>query len=110
MPDKIAIIILAAGVSHRFGSDKLVTQIAVKRLIDWSVEAALASKVGPVFVVTNPHRALDGFDASVSIVVNSAWQEGLSSSIRCGLHALSDTAFRAVICTPGDQPLLTAGV
>lgn len=105
-----AIIILAAGASHRFGRDKLLTLVAGKRLIDWSIETAVASNLGTVLVVTNPNRHLDGFDPVVSVITNFAWCEGLSSSIRCGLQALAATTCRAAIFTPGDQPLLTAEV
>src|SRR3990167_7487349 len=107
---KIAIIVLAAGVSYRFGGDKLLTIVAGKRLIDWSVEAAVASNLGPVVVVTNPNRQLDGLDPTVSLIVNPRWHEGLSSSIRYGLHALLTTTCRAAIFTPSDQPLLTPDV
>ncbi len=111
---EIAIIILAAGASHRFGSDKLLTPVAGKRLIDWSVEAAVASNVGPILVVTNPNRKLKldhhPLEANVSLIINSAWHEGLSSSILCGLQVLSATNIRAAIFTLSDQPLLTPEV
>lgn len=110
MVDEIAIVIMAAGASSRFGDDKLLTVLSGKRLIDWSVDVAVESGVGSVFVVTNPLRPLGALHSSVSVIVNAKWRDGLSSSIRFALHVLSKTAFRAAIFVPGDQPLLTPAV
>ena len=107
---EIIIVLLAAGESKRFGGDKLLTLVSGKRLVDWSVEAAVASQVGSVLVVTNPNRALNHLHPTVSIVVNPLWRNGIASSIHAGLHAASKKNCRAIIFAPADQPLLTADV
>src|SRR5687768_1389370 len=47
----IAAIVLAAGRSSRFGSQKLLAPIAGKPLVRWTVERVLASGVDRTFVV-----------------------------------------------------------
>ncbi len=110
MAKQVSIILLAAGASQRFGQDKLLTCVGGKRLIDWSVKAAVASDLGPVFIVTNPNRKLDDLASVASLIVNPSWHEGLCTSICCGLRALSTTSSHAVIFAPADQPLLTSKV
>src|SRR5262249_51212021 len=48
----VGAIVLAAGLSSRMGSNKLLAQVAGKPLVRHAVEAALASAAGPVIVVT----------------------------------------------------------
>jgi molybdenum cofactor cytidylyltransferase len=100
----IAGLLLAAGRSRRFGSDKLCAKLNGKAVIRWSAEAL--AELEAVFVVIPPGadattQALSRLD--VSFVVNLARDEGMASSIRAGVAALPDEV-EAVIIALADQP------
>src|SRR5581483_2984461 len=103
---RIGAVVLAAGMSTRMGSNKLLQEWRGKPLLRWTVEAALASEAKPVVVVTG-HEApgteavLRGLD--VVVVRNSAYRDGLSTSLNAGLAALPATMDGALILL-GDMP------
>lgn len=106
----IAGLLLAAGASRRFGSNKLIAMLRGRAIVRWSAEA-LAAAVDDTYVVVPTRadamrRALDG--VPVRWVENAEAQEGLASSIRAGIAALPAEA-DAVVITLGDQPLVDAG-
>ena len=103
---RIAGIVLAAGVSSRMGTNKLLQDWRGKPLLRWTVEAALASQARPVIVVTGyeaslAESVLRGLD--VKFVRNPAFRDGLSTSVKAGLLALPDTVDGALILL-GDMP------
>lgn len=106
---KTPVIVLAAGRSSRMGgSNKLLADLGGKPLVRHTVEHALAADIGPVVVVTGHQeevvrRALDGLD--VRFVHNSAFAEGLSTSLRAGIAALEADSAGAVIML-GDMPVV----
>ncbi|WP_394832595.1 SufS family cysteine desulfurase [Pendulispora rubella] len=86
-------VILAAGGSSRLGHPKQLVQIGAEgvSLLRRAVQMARASEAASVTVVLGAHEAamaaeLAGLD--VRTVHNAAWQRGMGSSIRCGVHAL----------------------
>jgi molybdenum cofactor cytidylyltransferase len=103
----VAAIVLAAGRGTRMGSEnKLLADFKRKPIVRHTVEAALASKARPVIVVTGHQDdrvagALKGLD--VSLVHNPRFVEGLSTSLRAGLAALSPE-IDAVAVVLGDMP------
>jgi molybdenum cofactor cytidylyltransferase len=110
-PAPVAAIVLAAGASQRMGQPK--------QLIPWGeddqpmlrhvVQRTLAAPVNETIVVLG-HAAeriapvLEGLP--VRIVFNEAWADGLSSSVRAGLEAISPFA-EAALFILADQPHLT---
>lgn len=98
----IPVVMLAAGGASRFGGDKLNQILRGKRLIDWAVDAAMESRVGPVSIIVRPGRQFDGLPKSVRQIENPDWQNGLSTSVRVGAHSLGDCL--AAIFAPADQP------
>ncbi len=54
---RIAAVVLAAGLSSRMGSNKLLAEWRGKPLVRWTVESALASEAKPVIVVTGHESA-----------------------------------------------------
>jgi len=108
---KVAAVVLAAGRSTRMGGpNKLVQEIGGRPLVRIATEAALASQATPVIVVTGNdsdavRAALDGLD--VRFVHNPDFAEGLSTSVKAGLGALSSETDAAVVCL-GDMPMVDA--
>jgi molybdenum cofactor cytidylyltransferase len=105
-PPKVAGIVLAAGLSSRMGSNKLLAEVNGTPLVRKTLDAALASDLEPVIVVTGHeakrmHIALDGTDAI--FVHNPQYTEGLSSSLRIGIASVPEDADGALILL-GDMP------
>jgi molybdenum cofactor cytidylyltransferase len=107
---RVAAIVLAAGSGTRMGGEnKLAADLRGKPVVRHVAEAALASRLRPVLVVTGhqPERvrtALAGLD--VQLVHNPDFAAGLSTSLRAGLAALPfETDAAAVLL--GDMPEVT---
>ena len=103
---RIAGIVLAAGTSSRMGRNKLIENVRGKPLVRAVVDAAAASRLGPVLVVTGHQAdkvgaALAG--APVSLVHNERFEEGLSSSLAAGVAAVPEDCDGAMILL-GDMP------
>ncbi|MCS7157818.1 MAG: NTP transferase domain-containing protein [Blastocatellia bacterium] len=106
-------ILLAAGLSRRFGRPKQLAEWRGKPLVAHVAETALASRLRHVIVVLgyaahDVRRALASLlrDPRLRIVFNAEYEEGQASSIRRGLRALEPGAEAAMFLTC-DQPLLT---
>ncbi|ESR22476.1 NTP transferase domain-containing protein [Lutibaculum baratangense] len=109
----ISALILAAGQSRRMGAvNKLLQPVAGKPIVRHVVEAALASSCREVVVVTGHQReeveeVLAGLD--VRFVWNPDYGEGLSTSLRAGIGALSDGSEGALVLL-GDMPRVEPGL
>jgi molybdenum cofactor cytidylyltransferase len=108
----IAAVVLAAGASRRFGAPKLLLPIQGRPLVRLVVEQVLSSGVDAVHVVVGPveagvRQALQGLGGS--IVRNPDFAEGMSTSLRTGVAALSDQTEAAIVVL-ADQPLHTPAV
>jgi molybdenum cofactor cytidylyltransferase len=110
---RVAAIVLAAGRSTRMGGpNKLLAEIGERPLVRIVTEQALASRAGPVIVVTGHERAkveaaLAGL--KVRLTHNPDYAAGLSTSLKAGLSALPASADGAIVCL-GDMPQVTAGL
>jgi molybdenum cofactor cytidylyltransferase len=110
---RVAAIVLAAGRSTRMGGpNKLLAEIGGQPLVRIVAEQALASRAGPVVVVTGHERAkveaaLAGL--RVRLVHNPDYAAGLSTSLKAGLAALPASADGAIVCL-GDMPQVTAAL
>lgn len=105
----ISAVILAAGLSSRMGSNKLLLILGHKTLIEHVVQNALDSKVEEVIVVTG-HQAEKVKDfipklPRVKIVNNPGHKDGISGSIRTGLAEVSSGS-EAVVVLLADQPFV----
>lgn len=105
----ISSLLLAAGLSRRFGRDKLQESIHQKRLIDWAIDHLKASVIDEVLIVVNPETSrlvqAPPLQNRVKKVVNLHPADGMSSSIRCGLDACSPQS-EAVLIAHADMPLV----
>ncbi|MBL8111787.1 MAG: nucleotidyltransferase family protein [Acidobacteria bacterium] len=104
----VAAVLLAAGASRRFGGTKLVAEVEGTPLVARTSRVLLAAGLSPVRVVLGAWErevrvALSGI--AVELVVNPRWEEGMLSSVSCGLRGLAGS----VAVTPADLPFLTAG-
>ena len=109
---RIGAVVLAAGLSSRMGSHKLLEEIDGKPLVRRSVEAALASAAGPVIVVTGNRAAeieaaLAGL--KVQFVDNPDFPKGLSTSLKRGINALPDDCDGALVLL-ADMPDVSAAL
>ncbi|HTQ13983.1 MAG TPA: molybdopterin-binding/glycosyltransferase family 2 protein [Rhizomicrobium sp.] len=103
---RIAAVVLAAGLSSRMASNKLLAPLDGKPLLRHAVEAAVASAAEPVIVVTGKdaeaaRAALDGL--SVRFVHNPDFAGGLSTSLKAGIAAVPEDCDGAMILL-GDMP------
>lgn len=104
----LAIVVLAAGAGERFGGDvpKPLAVLGGRPLVAHAVDAALASRLGPVVVVVG--READAvarvLPEEVEIVVNPRWSAGIATSLQAALRSLGPRGLGAVAVGLGDQP------
>jgi molybdenum cofactor cytidylyltransferase len=114
MPDfRSAAVVLAAGASTRLGQPKQLVAFEGESLLRRTARLAFEADCSPVCVVLGfeserMRPELAGFPAQ--IVVNPGWQDGMGSSLRCGMETLrvADPEPDAVLLLVCDQPRLTA--
>ncbi len=108
----IAIAILAAGRGSRFGghNPKLLARLQGRPLLNWSLEAAINSKLSPILLVVGYQaEQVVSVGSQVRVVNNPAWQKGISSSLKAAIQAIeTDSTIEALIIGLGDQPLIGA--
>jgi len=104
----ISAIILAAGESKRMGQPKQLLPFRGSTLLGQIMENLLQSQAAETIVVLGsqaekiiPQIARE----PVRIVVNPDFEQGMSSSIKCGLSHISEAA-DGVMIVLGDQPLI----
>ncbi|MBT7507226.1 MAG: nucleotidyltransferase family protein [Rhodospirillales bacterium] len=106
-PKHIAVIVLAAGQSSRMGdTNKLLAEVQGKTMLRHAVDAALGSRAVGVVVVTGfeadrINKSLNGL--AVEVVHNEDFADGMRTSLKWGLAALSDDIGGAIICL-ADMP------
>jgi len=105
-------IVLAAGLSTRMGTQKLLLPFDGKTIVEKVVENILSSGIMHIKVVLGSDqveiaKALKSW--TVSFIRNENFQKGMHSSVICGVSSLPLTA-RAVVIFLGDQPFIPAKV
>ena len=111
------VVVVAAGSSQRFGTDKLDADIAGRPLLGWTIERIAASPlVDRIVVVTAPDRvarvaAAPWLDPKVGVVVAGGARR--QDSVAAGIGALADehgpgvdAAERIVLVHDGARPLV----
>jgi molybdenum cofactor cytidylyltransferase len=106
---EVDVVVLAAGRGTRMGGGKMTAMLGAKPMIRHTVEAALAASVGDVHVVVG--AGSDGVRAAlaglkVQIVENPNHAEGMSTSLKAGIAAVSEEVSGAVVLL-GDMPLVS---
>jgi molybdenum cofactor cytidylyltransferase len=108
----IGVVVLAAGASSRLGSPKQLLKHAGTTLLQHSVHVALDSVARPVIVVLGAHAELIKpilENTAVHLVVNKDWEEGMASSVRCGITELlkAEPLTTGAVIMLCDQPYVT---
>ena len=112
--NQFGIIILAAGASSRLGTPKQLLKFQGKTLLRRAVDAAIETNFKTVVVLGANFEAIKAEieDLEIEICFNENWQDGMSSSLKTGLHKLLEIApnLSAVIVSLCDQPFVNSKV
>jgi molybdenum cofactor cytidylyltransferase len=112
MDTALAGIVLAAGESRRMGTPKQLLPFGERTILERVVDTLLTAGVGQVIVVlghlADRVRTVLG-DRPVQAIVNEAYRQGMLSSVKCGVQAIS-TDHNAVLFALGDQPQIDSAV
>ncbi|SFG40347.1 nucleotidyltransferase family protein [Pontibacter chinhatensis] len=105
------LVLLAAGASTRLGKPKQELYFEGMTLFERAIKTALGSACTPVVVVQRAEATFalpEAIAHAVTMVQNPEWQEGMASSIRCGLTKLLALApdVSACIFMVCDQPFV----
>ncbi|MBI4468495.1 MAG: nucleotidyltransferase family protein [Acidobacteria bacterium] len=107
-------VILAGGLSKRFGRPKQLASFRGKPLVRHVAEAALGSKLRGIVLVTGHEsesvkQSLAGVAAGARLrfVYNPEYQEGQAASIRHGIRALPEDCDAGMFLSC-DQPLISS--
>ncbi len=105
----ISCILLAAGVSLRFGSPKPLARIDSKTIIEFIQERLLSTGLSEIIVVLgNQAEAIAPFvlkNPRIKYVVNANYKLGQTSSFKTGLEAVSPES-KGIMLLPADTPLI----
>jgi molybdenum cofactor cytidylyltransferase len=109
------IVLLAAGGSSRLGRPKQKLLYNGQSLLQHAIKEASASRASSTVVVLGANAAilqeeLDG--ASAEVAINYRWEEGMASSINCGVRTLMrlNPAMDGLIIMLCDQPFVGAAL
>jgi molybdenum cofactor cytidylyltransferase len=108
----IAAIILAAGGSTRMRRPKQLCEFHGVSFLRHTAALALAVECAPIITVLQSCQspiAAELRDLPLSIVENPDWQNGIGTSLRCGIRALlpSSIPLSHLLIMLCDQPLVT---
>ena len=109
-PKRIGAVILAAGMSSRMGEAKQLLRLGERTLLQQVIENVRGAGMDEVVLVLG-HAAESIREsvgpANVRIVVNSEYREGMGTSLRTGIAAVSPE-IDAVLIVLADQPFVRA--
>jgi molybdenum cofactor cytidylyltransferase len=111
-PERVAGVVLAAGLSTRMGRNKMLLEIGGRTLVRRSVATALAAGLDPVLVVVGHESDKVRGELSGLLctpVLNGEYASGMNTSLRAGIVALPDDVAAAVVLL-GDMPLVDAAM
>ena len=111
-PRRVAAIVLAAGLSRRFGYDnKLLQPLGTKTVVATTVAALMVAGADPIIVVTGHDAAaigtaVDGF--GTRCIHNPNFADGMGGSIAVGARELTNDNIAGAIIALGDMPYVKA--
>lgn len=104
-------LVLAAGEGSRLGTPKALVEVGGELLVDRTVRVARAAGCDPLAVVVGAHATEVVHRAALDdavVLVNDDWADGMGSSLRVGLRALTELGATAAVVLLVDQPRVTA--
>ncbi|MBF0478915.1 MAG: nucleotidyltransferase family protein [Candidatus Omnitrophica bacterium] len=105
----ISTILLAAGLSQRFGSPKPLVVLNNKTIIELHQQKLLDSGANEIIVVLGSSReAIEPYvfnHKRIKVVYNKDYKLGQTSSFKCGLGALSSEC-NGIMLLPVDYPFI----
>jgi CTP:molybdopterin cytidylyltransferase MocA len=108
---RIAAIILAAGEGRRMGQPKALVPWGDTSFLGHACGLFARPRVAAVVAVIGARalevRAGAPVPRGVTVVENEAWEDGMLSSVWCGLDAAEELGADAVLLHPVDHPLVT---
>lgn len=106
----VAAVVLAAGEGSRWGgpTPKLLAPFRGHTVLAWALTHAVEAGLDETLVVVGGADVRAALCADVHVVHNTAWERGLSSSLRAGVLAADRHGHDAVVVGLGDQPLVGA--
>jgi molybdenum cofactor cytidylyltransferase len=110
MGERVAGVVLAAGLSSRMGENKMLMEVGGRALVRRAVETALSAGLDPVLVVVgheNDRVQAELRGLSCIPLLNTEYLRGMNTSLRAGIRALPEDAEAAVVLL-GDMPLVDA--
>ena len=103
---RMGCILLAAGISRRYGGNKLLSDILGKPLIDYILEHLPTKYFDECVAVASKEEVLNRIKQhNIHTVFNDHPELGISRSIRLGIAALKNV--NACIFCVADQPMLS---
>lgn len=110
MTARITALVLAAGKSSRMGNkNKLLLKFRKSTIIGQTIQAISESKTAQTIVITgnDAKKIRDNISHDVKFIHNPDFADGLSTSLKAGIKAISDGCDGVMVCL-GDMPYLTA--
>lgn len=109
-PSSCAAVLLAAGPGTRFDGPipKLRAEIGGIPVLGLSIDAALKSGIGRVYVVTGAVVLGDLIPDGVTEIPADRWQDGQAASLQAALSEISNTDVSSVVVGLGDMPRVSA--
>jgi molybdenum cofactor cytidylyltransferase len=109
----VAGVVLAAGTSTRMGHNKLLLELDAETLVHRAVRRVVNAGLDQVFVVLG-HEADRVREAIGSLkcqtVFNPNYEAGVNSSLRAGIHAVSESSAQAAVVVLADMPFVTTAM
>jgi CTP:molybdopterin cytidylyltransferase MocA len=105
----VAAVILAAGASRRLGRAKQNLILAGETLLQRTIRVAREASLSPVIVVSRANADCantSGSGGPIIMAINPEPDEGLASSIRCGIAVASSHGVAGAVILACDQPTL----
>ena len=111
----LAVIILAAGASRRMGQPKQLLPYQGQTLLSYVTKCAIASSSSLAVVILGANA--DKIEPQINqlpvqIVKNTDWNEGISSSIRCGITYIKEQfpSINGIVFLTCDQPFISVAI
>jgi molybdenum cofactor cytidylyltransferase len=107
----ITAIVLAAGNSTRMGPiNKMLLPIGGSSVVGTTINALIHSLVDGIIVIENQDGSIAKHldqNLKVKVICNKDAEQGLTTSIQCGVNAANNKTTGFLICL-GDMPMLTS--